>query len=265
MITMSWLDKRGALGAFVLPMVLMTGCGQTQSIVTKIRGAADGTLATSVDGKLLYAVSADDNTLVVVDPVAQTIVASVAVGQSPSRVAVGPDDTIYVSNRAGRSVSVIHRGTWTEANRIAVGVEPIGLALASDGSALYVANHASGTVEALDLTSATPAVTWQTTVGDFPRGVAAVANGHLYVSHERTGMVDVLNASTGAIVKSASTAVGTVPVLTKGFDLHDNAIQPTFRPTALDSIVPSHDGKRAYLVHRRERSGIAVFPVAAVW
>jgi YVTN family beta-propeller protein len=253
MITMSRLDKRGAI---VLAVVALAGCGATQSITAKVRGAADGTLAQSVDGTLLYAVSADDNALVVVDPTAQSIVATVAVGQSPSRVVVGPDDTIYVSNRAGRSVSVIHRGTWTEASRITVGVEPMGLALSPDGSALFVANHASGTVQSIDLTAGTPAVSWQATVNDFPRGVAAFADGRLYVSHERSGMVDVLDSATGVISKSVSTAVGTVPALTKGFDINGNTLQPTFRPTALDSIVPSHDGKRAYLVHRRERSGI---------
>ncbi len=239
---------------------LLAACGPPPSIATKVRGAADGTLALSVDGSLVYAVSADDNTLVVVDPAAKTVVATVAVGKSPARVIVGPDDTIFVSNRDSRSVSVIHKGTWSEASHIAVGAEPIGLALSPSADTLFVANRASGTVQAIDLTASAPAVRWETSVGELPRGVAALADGRLYVSHERSGMVDVLDGAHGAVLKSVSTAVGAVPALTRGFTMGPGGstaeTQPTFRPTALDSVVLSHDGKRAYLAHRRERSGI---------
>lgn len=256
MILLSRLDGRSAVGVCAM-LAILGGCNGVSSPVAKIRGSADGTLAQSSDGAFLYAVSADDNTLVVVDAQKKTLLASIPVGQAPARVVVGPDDTIYVSNRGSRTVSVIHKGAWTEAGRIAVGAEPVGLAVASDGSMLYVANFAAGTVSGIDLSGGTPTAKWPAVfVGDFPRGVGALPDGRVYVSHYRSGLVDVLDGRSGKILKSISTAVGAVPALTLGQTAQGSSVQPTFKPTAIDSIVVSHDGKRAYLPHRRDRSGL---------
>jgi 6-phosphogluconolactonase (cycloisomerase 2 family) len=240
-----------------------------------------------VDGTLLYAVSADDNQLLVVDPTgnacpgllpppdgdnggpgpdgggpvltAACIVASVPVGTLPARVIVGTNDTLYVSNRGSRSISVIHRppagGAWAVSATLPTDAEPLGMALSPGAQAtLYVVNHGSGTVEAFDLT--TSAVVWDTTLGNFPRSVAALADGELYVSHYRSGMVDVLDAATGVVLKSVSAAVGAVPSLTQATTQAGTPFQPTFSPVAMDSLVVSPDGARVYLAHRRERSGI---------
>jgi DNA-binding beta-propeller fold protein YncE len=222
-----------------------------------------------VDGTLLYAVSADDGQLLVLDPLgsacpdlpasAACIVASVPVGAQPARVIVGADDTVYVSNRKSRSISVIHRpqagGAWAVSGALPTDAEPLGLALSPGAqTTLYVANHGSGTVEAFDL--ATSAVLWDTTVGDFPRSVAALSTGELYVSHYRSGMVDILDAATGVVKKSVSTSVGVVPTLTLATTQAGTLFQPTFSAVALDSLLVSPDGQRVYLAHRRERSGI---------
>ncbi len=232
-------------------------------------GTSDGTLSQSVDGTLLYAVSADDGQLLVVDPTGNTcpnlpsnsacIVASVPVGTLPSRVIVGANDTIYVTNRKSRSISVIPRpqagGAWVVAATLPTDAEPLGMALSPGGqTTLYVVNHGSGTVEAFDL--ATSAVVWDTTVGNFPRGVAALADGELYVSHYRSGMVDILDATTGVVTKSVSANVGAVPSLTTTTTQAGVVVQPTFSSVAMDSLVVSPDGARVYLAHRRERSGI---------
>ena len=232
-------------------------------------GTSDGTLSQSVDGSLLYAVSADDGQLLVVDPTGNAcpnlpgssacIVASVLVGSQPARVIVGADDTVYVSNRKSRSVSVIHRpqagAAWAVSATLPTDAEPLGLALSPGAQAtLYVVNHGSGTVEAFDL--ATSAVVWDTTVGDFPRSVAALADGELYVSHYRSGMVDILDAATGVVTKSVSASVGVVPSLTQATTQAGTVFQPTFTAVAMDSLVVSPDRQRVYLAHRRERSGI---------
>ncbi|MHB1846654.1 MAG: beta-propeller fold lactonase family protein, partial [Deltaproteobacteria bacterium] len=219
------------------------------------RGAYDGTLAMSNDGKYLYTVNADTGTVTVVDAAGRQVVATVPVGASPARVIVGPDDTLYVSNRGSRSVSVIHRGEWTEASRIAVGAEPIGLALSKDGSTLYVASSASATLDAIDLTTPADTKRWESQLSDYPHGVAVLPDGRLYVSHYRSGLVDVVDPASGNVTSQISTAVGIDPALaTGGFGATGPA--PTFKPVALDSIVVSHDGTRAYLVHRRDRNGV---------
>ena len=244
-------------------------------------GTSDGTLSQSVDGTLLYAVSADDGQLLVVDPtgfacpvlpppggedggsgltlIQACIVASVPVGTQPSRVIVGADETVYVSNRKSRSISVIRPpqagGAWAVSATLPTDAEPLGMALSPGAqTTLYVANHGSGTVEAFDL--ATSSVVWDTTVGNFPRSVAALADGELYVSHYRSGMVDILDAATGVVPKSVSASVGAVPSLTQATTQTGTVFQPTFSAVALDSLVVSPDGQRVYLAHRRERSGI---------
>ena len=90
---------------------LLCGCGQQVSTYT----SSSGSLALSNDDALLYAVDTDSDQLFVLDARDESSLAQVKVGHMPEKVIVGHDDTIYVSNRMGRSVSVIHRGSWNEA------------------------------------------------------------------------------------------------------------------------------------------------------
>ncbi|MHB8419102.1 MAG: c-type cytochrome [Myxococcales bacterium] len=245
---MSRLSQLSLMG-----FVAVAACNQEPS---KQRAAYDGTLALSNDGALLYTANADTGTVSVVDASSQQLVATVSVGQSPARVVVGPDDSVYVTNRGSRSVSVIHRGTWSEASRLQVGAEPVGLALSGDGSTLYVANTGSGTVDAVNLATQTRA--WETTLGDYPRGVAVLPDGRLYVSHYKNGQVDVLDGPSGNVLRSFGTAVSAAPVSVSSglYSYAPAATPPSFRPVALDSIVLSRDGSRAYLPHRRDRIGV---------
>ncbi|HVE84668.1 MAG TPA: hypothetical protein VND93_17550, partial [Myxococcales bacterium] len=98
------------LGASVL---LLSACGEPS---TASYTNAAGSLALSRDDAFLYAVDTDNDLVAVVDTATEAMVAQVQVGRAPERITVGPDDTIYVSNRGSRSVSVIRRGagTWTE-------------------------------------------------------------------------------------------------------------------------------------------------------
>ena len=254
MIRMSLFRGEGLRAVVVFALVALGACG---SQPTKIRGQADGTMAMSMDGKYVYTANADANSVTVIDASARQLVATIPVGTRPARIAVGADDTLYVTNRGSRSVSVIHRGQWTEASRIEVGAEPIGVALSPDGATLYVANSAAGTVDAIDLTTQANTKRWEANLGDEPRGVAALADGRLYVSHYKTGQLDVVDGRTGAVTKSISTAVGIDPTLDQAsFGFGGSGSTPTFRPVAIDSIVVSHDGTRAYLPHRRDRIGV---------
>ena len=77
---------------------------------------ASGSLAVSHDQQFLYAADTDSNQLFVMDAKTLEFKSAIKVGASPFRVVVGVDETIYVANKAGRSVSVIHKGTWSEAS-----------------------------------------------------------------------------------------------------------------------------------------------------
>ena len=78
----------------------LSGCSGTSA--PQIKAQSDGTLALSKDGQYLYVASADDNTVVVVDPFTFSQIASIPVGQQPARIAVGPDGTAWLVNSVGQ-------------------------------------------------------------------------------------------------------------------------------------------------------------------
>ena len=170
--------------------------------------SASGSLGVSHDDALLYAADSDLDTLFVVNAKTQTVVSEIAVGRQPEKVLVAPDDTIYVTNRLDRSVSVIRKGDTTESTRIAVAVEPVGLAASSDGKTLYVVNATSltdsdfGTLMAFD--TATLTLKWEVPVGHEPRGLTLMGDGKAAISLYKQGdlvMVDLVSAK---IVKSGT-------------------------------------------------------------
>ncbi|MFP2910526.1 YncE family protein [Pyxidicoccus sp. 3LFB2] len=171
--------RRHVLAAVLASALGLAACGERQAEPTW--NNASGSVALSRDDAFLYVVDADNGVLAVVDTGRGEKVGEVKVGRGPERVVVGPDDTIYVSNRAERTVSVIRRGDWSEAARISVGVEPMGLAVTPGGDTLYVVNSTAldttqhGTLMAVDTRSLS--VRWELPVGEEPRGIALVDGG----------------------------------------------------------------------------------------
>jgi YVTN family beta-propeller protein len=146
-------------------------CVSTQTPADPAQTAS--TVALSRDDALLYAVDTDNGIVAVIDTSSETKVAEVKVGKGPERVVVGVDDAVYVSNRLEHSVSVIQRGSWQEARRIEAGLEPVGLALSSNGKTLYVVSAIAkdtathGALLAIDAQSG--AQQWELALGEEPR------------------------------------------------------------------------------------------------
>ena len=92
--------RKQILAAALVAVLGLTACEQKPSATYS---PSSGSLALSRDDKLLYAVDADNGIVAVVDTDAHTKIAEVKVGTTPERITVGPDDTIYVSNTAGRN------------------------------------------------------------------------------------------------------------------------------------------------------------------
>ncbi len=145
--------------------------------------------AGSNDHSLLYAADSQQDLLVVLDARTGVPRAQVKVGRVPASIAVGADDSIYVANRGGRSVSVIRRGEWKEAARIPTGVEPAALALSRDGRLLYVVNNTSledpemGTLMAVDLQTQKPL--WMLPIGRDPREIRVLESHRAQVRLHR--------------------------------------------------------------------------------
>src|SRR5688572_27960996 len=69
--------------------------------------SAQGSVGSTRDDALVFAADSDTDQLYVFDTSTEKLVATVKVGATPEKVLVGSDDSIYVTNRMGRSVSVI--------------------------------------------------------------------------------------------------------------------------------------------------------------
>jgi DNA-binding beta-propeller fold protein YncE/mono/diheme cytochrome c family protein len=263
--------RKQILAAALVSVLGLTGCEQKPSATYQ---PSAGSLALSRDDKFLYAVDADNGIVAVVDTDAHEKVAEVKVGAVPERITVGPDDTVYVSNRFERSVSVIRRGEWTEAARLDVGVEPMGLAVSGDGKTLYVVNSAmrdtteQGSLTAFD--TGTLKRLWELPVGFEPRGIALLENDKALITLHRSGDVVQLDLSDRDEPK----------VIKAGTDLYDRAnasrlkmqqdsssgFEPGFSPFSsfhargVTDIAITPDGNRAFATAQWAREDPVVKP-----
>ncbi|MBX7098068.1 MAG: c-type cytochrome [Myxococcaceae bacterium] len=196
--------KNRVLGALVSAALLgVTGCAKQAPSY----GTGSGSLGISRDDAFLYAADTDSNQLLVIDSTTDALVAKVAVGESPEKVLVGTDDTVFVTNARSRSVSVVRRGDWKEAARIPVGVEPKGLGLSVDGKTLLVVSATAldrpdvGTLTAVDTQTLSPQ--WEVAVGNEPRAVGVIGD-RAYVSLGKQGELVQVDLRSHQVISASS-------------------------------------------------------------
>lgn len=242
--------KARIVGSLLLATLGVMGCGDGSR---NLSGTSAGTLALSKDEALLYVLDTDNEVVLVVDTATHAVVTEVKVGSAPERILVGDDDTLYVSNRGSRSISVFHRDDWSQVVDVAVGVEPVGLA--ADRTTLYVVNSTArdtsdyGTLMAID--RATLSTRWEVPVGEEPRGVTLLPGNRALVTLAKQGDVTVVSLSDRQVIRS-------------GTDLYQKAnehtltsprsptpdfgssFKRTFHPRAMLDAIVSPDEKRVY-------------------
>ena len=232
--------------------------------------SAQGSVGSSHDDALVFAADTDTDQVYVFDTVTEERVAAIKVGASPEKILVGADDTLFVTNRMGRSISVIRRGDWKEASRIDVGVEPVSMALSGDGKTLYVVSSTSlqsaefGVLTAIDTT--TLSARWELPVGHEPRGLALVEGNRAVVSLFKDGDVALVDLTGPTLLKSSSDLFQKLNTVTlqnnegmaKGGDLpiappHEgftgnggNFGPATSRARGIESLAVSPDGRQVY-------------------
>jgi YVTN family beta-propeller protein len=253
--------KKHVLAAAVVALGL-TACEQKPSATYT---PSSGSLALSRDDAFLYAADMDNGIVSVVDTASHTKVAEVKVGADPQKIAVGPDDTVYVSNRGSRSVSVIRRGEWTEAARLEVGVEPMSLGLSADGRTLYVVNTTmldsteTGSLMAFD--TGTLGKLWELPVGDEPIGLAVMENDKALVTLHRQGEVvqlDLANRDRPKLVKARTDIYEKANASKLRNDEEMSGMGRStglisFHPRGAADIIVTPDGERAFVATRWAR------------
>ncbi len=247
--TVNWA-RFGFKVAGMAAALVFAACNDQQPVG---KPASAGSLAFSNDGKLLYAADTDNGVLMAVDLSSTQKVGQVKVGEAPAVVLVGADDSIYVSNRQSRSVSVIRKGEWSEAARLAVGIEPSGLSLSPDGSTLYVVSAVSltnaqqGLLSAFD--TATLKLKWQNdAIGHEPSGLVLVDGGNkALVSLSRDGEVSEIDVQTGKTLRLGdASAQGDVYTLANA-SRNRSTTTATFKAHAAASLVASPDGAQVFM------------------
>lgn len=120
---------------------------------------------------------------------------------------------VFVANTPADTVDVIDRRTRRVVRRIAVGVDPVSLALRPDGKELWVSNHVSDSVSVIDLDANSPTrfhvvATVQdldprtkATRFDEPVGIAFASNEKAYVALSSENRIAVVNTRTRAVEK----------------------------------------------------------------
>ena len=236
-------------------VVVVTGVGMAACTPTGTSSVSSGTMALSADSANLYVIEADQNQVYVFDADTYAQLATVPVGKAPARITVASDETIYVSNRGERSVSVIARsyGSWAEAARIPVGVEPVGLAVTKDAKTLLVVNSAmttdtdNGSLMAID--TASRQVIWETPVGHEPRAVGILADGTALVPMYFDGYAARVNVKTGAVVRSRDSLLNndTIDTNPSAGAALGSPLSSGYTPTSLSDVAVTPDGQRAFI------------------
>jgi probable HAF family extracellular repeat protein/YVTN family beta-propeller protein len=147
--------------------------------------------------------------------------ASVAVGIAPSQAVITPNAAeVYVSNYGNGTVSVIDTATDAVTHNISVSSSPDGLAVAPDGSKVYV-GHQGGGVTVID--TATKSTTTVNTLGGPVRDLAITPDGSkLYLAMEFAGLKRIDTATNAVSTVSNASCPEGVRVTPNGTTVYVN-------------------------------------------
>jgi YVTN family beta-propeller protein len=172
------------------------------------------------DGTKVYVTDPEGKTVSIIDTATNTVSATVNVGGTPTGVAVSPDGTkVYVTAynlvhatngliTMDGMVDVISPSSNTVITSITGFKHPYHIAVAPDGSKVYLIDLYSNTVIVID--AATNNVKATIPVGNFTTGVSITPDGKkLYVVDSDSNSVSVIDVATNTVI--ASIPVGDKP------------------------------------------------------
>jgi len=130
---------------------------------------------------------------------------SVSTGGVLSKVIVqSPDGSItVVSNWVSMNISVFNSDTKELLRRIPVGGIPRGMTFSPDGSTLYAAIYDTALVAVIDMAQNRVVTRYRLYDGDGANRHIIYRDGRLYVSDMLRGTVNIMDAQTGRLIRSA--------------------------------------------------------------
>lgn len=172
----------------------------------------------------LYVSDESGGNVVVLDPVAGNVVATIAVGRRPRGIAVSADGSrLYVAlsgspnggpnvdesklpppDRRFDGIGVVDLQSRRLINTYPSNADPETFAISHDGKTLYASNEDTGMLSAIDLVTGT--IRGAATVGSEPEGVAVSRDDRIvYTACETSNRVDVVDAATMKVLASIPT------------------------------------------------------------
>jgi YVTN family beta-propeller protein len=175
-------------------VVLVETGGEKRKWTITVPGKNPEHAAFSPDGRWLLAGAEDGAQVDIIDVAQKKVVGSVAVGQRPRGIAFTPDGkTAYVACELDGALYAIDMATRS-ATPFKAGPFSNGVAVAPDGSKVYVSSGRGARVDVFDVGA--KRFTASITVGQRPWNMALTPDGKkLYVANGRSGTVSVIDTT----------------------------------------------------------------------
>lgn len=203
------------------------------------------------NGGKVYVLNQGDNTVSVIDPVSQLVIATIPVGAKPVRATANLDGSyVFVLNQGSGNITAIHTAdntTTTIQSGNGGSSAPNFSIFDSRKNRLYVTNGGDGTVTVLDLSKSTPQVLTQAASTGSPTAnptsVVPLADGsRYYVANAALNNVVALNSTSNTIVATVSlgTAASTAqPLWIESEPTSTKVYVTTPPPTAPTTLNPN--------------------------
>jgi len=181
--------------------------GSTNQVIATVPvGNSPEVLEVNSGINMIYVANVGSGTVSVVDGASNTVTATILLGSSSAPIGVAVDSTrnlIYAANSGLGTVSVIDGKTNTVTATVQEGSTPAGIRVDSASNLIYVANFGSGTVSVISGADFTVTNTFTLPSSADPLFIALepIAN-RLYITDAGNEVVDVLDASSGALLKT---------------------------------------------------------------
>jgi YVTN family beta-propeller protein len=171
-------------------------------------------IAFSEDGHHAYVSNHGDRTVSVIDAGSHRVLKSIAVGANPHFLTLGPDGKIWGANADGNDIYVIDPATQDKVASFEVGERPQQIAFGyrgSQGPFAFITIGAAKKVVSVNADVKNLKRVDEIFVGDAPNGIWANPEGtRLYVSHERSNDVRVIDTGTSHVIETVE--VGRKPI-----------------------------------------------------
>lgn len=193
-------------------------------------------------------------------------------GVFPKVIVQSPDGALtLVSNWVSMDISVFDSDSKKLLRRIPAGGTPRGMAFSPDGSLVYTAIYDAAIVAVVDMASGKVIKRWRFNEGEGAARHIIYRGEKLYVSDMFRGTVNILNASTGALLKSVRVGPNINTIIMTPDGKHILA-SSRGRNNPVDYTIPGPDFGAVYMLNaqdltvvdkvwgRNQPTGLAVSP-----